>query len=118
MNAEPLTLAQAQERWQSLPYAWMMEESRVFVGKRPETLDISTLIEGRFFDETTEIRIFYQDGVQKASCITQEEGDVVRLETCPVVNRDHGQQLGICRHMAFDDDGQAYVQAVRLYDWR
>jgi len=88
------------------------------MGPTPKAVDLEELIEARFFNETEEIRLFQgEDGLQ-AVRLSAEAGDIWLEETRQLMNPVFGSSITLSRNVGFDEDGQAYVAAVRLIGWK
>ena len=115
---EPISVEQALEQAQTLKFVMITELSRVVIGKVPMEIHWDELLEARFFDHDTEIRIFWEDGALKARKVS------LRADT-PYIKKHYtglqgnlGSEVSVREYLTFDEDGQAGVSAVCLYDWR
>lgn len=59
------SIEQALQQAQKLQFVMVTELSRVVIGKMPMDINWDELLEARFFDHDTEIRIFREDGALK-----------------------------------------------------
>ncbi len=66
--------------------------------------------EARFFDAGREVRLFEQNGEKRAVLIEDEENDIADIK----IERLKGNTLNIKKYISFDEDGQAYIEAIRL----
>lgn len=118
MKIEPMELQSALEQGLALPCALVRSLSQVTLGPTPGAVDLGELIEARFFNGQEEIRVFQgEDGLRAARLLGEPE-DVALPDTCPLMNPAFGREVTLCRELEFDDDGQAYVAAVRLAGWK
>ncbi len=119
MRSEQLTVDAAVQLGATLPYAYERYLSRVFLGCNTGIPDWKELLEARYFDSDREVRIFLRDGSWCGCCLTREPDDHELMETHNIENEKlFGRQLTVCRTLAFDEDGQAYVCASRLAGWK
>lgn len=118
MNTD-LSVKEALEIGKSMPYAMFTHLSKVTLGKTPTVVSLDELIEARFFGGNGEIHIFTENGEQKAVHITDEEND----SRFPPIDREYtllsnfGKKLTVRQYIDFDNEGQAYIKAVRLLGW-
>ena len=112
------SIEQALKQAEKLQFVMVTELSRVVIGKTPMDINWDELIEARFFDHDTEIRIFREDGALKARKVS------LRADT-PYIKKHYtglqgnlGSEVSVREYLTFDEDGQAGVSAVCLYDWR
>lgn len=118
MKIRALTAEQAAEQGKSLPYAMITEYSRVVLGRTPDSLDWDELLEARFFDDTTEIRIYTADGEKRARSVTREADDTILEQEYQTEGENVGKIVRVRRYLRFDEDGQAGVATVCLCGWR
>ncbi len=117
MKIETLDVKAAMARGLSLPFALLRSLSQVTLGLTPETVSEAELLEARFFSADEEIRIFCGETGLQAVCLTPEDSDHVLVRKCGLSNPRFGESITLCQHLAFDEDGQAYVSASRLVGW-
>ncbi len=119
MQSEQLTVDEAIRLGNQLPYAYERCLSKVYLGPNAGTANLKELQEARYFDSEREVRIFRRNGSWCGVCLRKEEGDHELTEVHGIENKKlFGGQLIICRTLAFDEDGQAYVCASRLAGWK
>jgi hypothetical protein len=103
---------------QSLPYVYLREYSRVWIGRTPEVLHKDQLIEARFFSRDTELRIVRKNGELCAVQLTAEPEDRFLEKTLPLMNpKLFGDQIKVRNYFASDADGQAYIAHTCLAHW-
>lgn len=112
-----LEVNKALERGLSLPYALVRSLSEVTLGPAPASVDLDELLEVRFFSEQEEIRIFQGEEGLQAVRLPDVEGGAALPVTCKLMNPIFGCEITLCREVAFDEDGQAYVSGLRLTGW-
>lgn len=118
MNTD-LSVKEALEIGKAMPYAMFTHLSKVTLGKTPTVVSLDELIEARFFGGNGEIHIFTENGEPKAVHITDEEND----SRFPPIDREYtllsnfGKKLTVRQYIDFDNEGQAYIKAVRLLGW-
>ena len=118
MIRETLPVDRALSLGMELPYALVRSFSSVRFGQTPVEVDADELVEGRFFSEDEEIRV-YRDGRElKAVRVREDGGDHVIEETYQIANRAFGAALTIRKYLDFDVDGQASVALSRLSGWK
>lgn len=110
---------EAMEMRKTMPYAMITRLSEVTLGNMPETVSKDEMLEARFFGENGEIHIFYENGEQKAVYVTDEGNS----EKFPPIDHDYdllsgfGRKLTVRQYVDFDEEGQAYISAIRLLRW-
>ena len=118
MRSESLCIQEALERGRKLPYALIRSFSRVTLGPTPENVDLSELIEARFFHEVEEVRLFRDETGLQAVCLTSDESDITIDKRCELVNKSVlGRSITVQEILDFDEDGQAYIACTRLTGW-
>lgn len=113
-------LSHAMEQAKTLPYAWVLQDSQVYLGRTSQfalpDVPPADWREARFFGPEGELRfIRCDDGSLKAFWLT-ETGDDVLDHTAPLLP-DFGRQLTIRRILDYDEDGQVSVAATRMLSW-
>ena len=83
----------------------------------PATVDLTEVIEARFFNAETEVRLFRKDGKLCGAKLCGECGDIGTEESFRIENPEFGSELKVYRHLASDEDGQTYVMTTRLCGW-
>lgn len=100
------------------PFSFIRCFSEVLLGANTAQLDTENLLEARFFGLEGELRIYRDGDMLKAVTLSEEDGDETLDERYRIANPRFGRELTIRKILAFDEDGQAYVRATRLMDWR
>lgn len=119
MKREKLDVQEALRRGRALPYGWICTLSGVSLGPVSGELPLEELIEARFFGPAEEVRIFRREGQLQAAVLAEEPGDQILAETYPIQNKAlFGMALTVHQILDEDEDGQCYVAAVRLADWK
>lgn len=120
MKKEKIRIEQALEKGKQLPYAMIRSLSKVELGNTPESVDLEELLEARFFDKSQEVRIFRKEQGLQAALIKADSGEEdCFVETYTLANQSlFGKELRVCYHLAYDEDGQAYVEVGRLVGWK
>lgn len=115
MKLEAVEFQKALEDAATLPYALIIEYSRVFFGKTPASLNHAEWIEAHFFGPDREIRFMSAEGSLEASVLADEPGD--RHLDAKLRFRAGGsaeQYASVRNYLKDDEDGQACVVGVRL----
>ena len=76
--------------------------------------------EARFFDDTSELRFWEQDGQLFAAQLEEEEeAEDTCMEQDYALAHDgnFGRTLTVVEYLAYDEDGQLYRAATRLKGW-
>lgn len=122
MKRTMLQKEEARARSAEYPYVLVRELSRLYLGKTENAaLNWSEATEVRFFCETSELRFFEQGNDLAAVLLEDEEEDETTCldRFCPLGHSGHfGKQITLREYFGYDSDGQLYVKAVRLKDWK
>lgn len=114
-----LSLEEAFSLVSSFPFAWIQELSRMTLGKNPGLPMQEEILEARYFDSSRELRLFPGEGGLQACLLITEDADHCLTEVHNIENTGlFGSSLTLGRVLDFDEDGQAYVKATRLMDWK
>lgn len=120
MKLEPLTLEAALELAAEFPLAYITELSRVSFGFVPMELNPVEWVEAHFFDSTRELRFLPGDDGLVATLLTEEAGDRF-VDDNPIFDNhafaglpDVEKRVFIRKYIQSDEDGQAYISAVRF----
>lgn len=114
MRQIELQADQALAQGLQLPYAMIRSYSQVTMGNTPTAVDLTEVIEARFFNAETEVRLFRKDGKLCGAKLCGECGDIGTEESFRIENPEFGSELKVYRHLASDEDGQTYVDFFRL----
>lgn len=118
MKTVRMERTEALELGHTFPFAYIRSLSQVTLGPTPAE-DPEDLLEARFFSSTEEIRVFLgEDGLQAVRLTEEGPRGVCLEETRKLMNPLFGSEITICREIAFDEDGQAYISTVRLSGWK
>lgn len=107
-------LAENAERF---PYQLVRRLSAVEAGRSALPADLSQVIEARFFGPGAELRFYQAEDALAAALVEDEPGDVTIDRTVRLLPQ-FGAALTRRQYIAFDEDGQGYVQVTRLVDWK
>lgn len=119
MKTEKMQVQEALTWGITLPYAYLRRLSTVYLGKTPAEIELTELQEARFFDGQQEIRIFRRGDDFAAIRLWMEKEDHYMEETYDIMGRgEWGKSLKIRHILHADEDGQTYVQATCLVDWK
>ena len=113
-----LTVKDALEKGSLYPFAYIRRLSSVSLGRAPQAPDADELIEARFFGPEGEIRVFRADGGLNAVALQEEPDEPACDQSYVIANPRFGKTLTVRNILAADEDGQYYVAAARLLDWR
>lgn len=117
MKKEILEINEALKRGKAKPWCVWYTLSSMYAGKVPEDVSLrEDITEARFFDQKEEIRIFQTREGWKAAAVSGD-GEKSIVKTYPIRNREYGKNITVSRDLATDEDGQTYVEAVRLSGW-
>ncbi len=120
MISQSMTIPEAMERARTMPYAWVLQDSRAYLGKTggfslPDAPG-NDWREARFFGPEGELRLTRSDkGSMEAFWLT-ETGDEVLDQARPLLP-EFGRQLTVRRILDYDEDGQVCVAATRMLRW-
>ena len=87
------------------------------LGATPKYMETEELVEARFFDAHTEVRLFRRDGALQGAALTQEEGDNILEKAYRIENPAYGARLKMASTLMADEDGQTYIAATRICGW-
>lgn len=117
MKRESIPAEIALTEGQKLPYALIHSLSGVTLGRTPERVEKTELLEARFFDASQEIRVFVRDGRLCGARLTHAEGDKELMQTKKLIGGKFSGSVTLCRVLGADEDGQTYFAATRLAGW-
>ena len=118
MKIEELSPEQGLIQGQLLDFVYIRELSRVEIGRTPREVSLQELLELRFFQEDTEIRIFPAEDGLRAVKLTCEEGDVFLSAERLLANpQKFGRKLHFRKYLTPDADGQMCIDQVCLTKW-
>lgn len=118
MIIEKLDLMDALESGHELPYVWIHELSRVYIGKSTGVdLQLEEVEEVRFFDEKSEVKIVRMEMGLQAWRMTAEPDDHVIRHSYAICNEEFGGKLSVAWMLDADEDGQTYIKGERLNGW-
>jgi hypothetical protein len=124
MERRVLSVETAKREGMALPWALVRQLSSFQMGKTEAlSIDWDEVTEVRFFDESKEIRLFERNGELSAAIVSDSEEDTENVTFRDVQKKlEHKGQFGsavtIREYFAYDEDGQLYLAASRLKDWR
>lgn len=101
-------------------YALLYGQSALFLGAAPDSVDVATLMEAWFFDDTKELHLFQEDNQWYAATTEDESGDEWQDQMFLLehqFNANGGIQnptITVRRYIGYDADGQAYITQTRL----
>jgi hypothetical protein len=109
-------------------FVYIRELSRLEMGRRTDLEPINwneenEVIEVRFFDDKSELRFFKQDGNLRAALIEDDGGkEGIDFKTSDKIDLLHdgkfGKSIIVREYFDYDADGQIFVTASRLVEWR
>lgn len=112
-----LTVEEALQRGQKLPWAWIRSISSVSLGLKPETVDLNELLEARFFGPEEEIRIFRNGGALRAAALSAEAADKTIKRRFDIENPMFGSSITVRYTLEADEDGQMNRICTCLIGW-
>ena len=80
-------------------------------------VDTAELLEASFFSPEEEVRLWREDGALRGAVLCGEEGDRTITERYEIENPSFGKAVLVKKTIAFDRDGQALIDDVRLCGW-
>lgn len=100
-----------------LKYSLEYFNDRVVVSKSFEGISMVDLIEGRYFNEKQELKIFKVNGQYKVILFVEEDTDkVLKVDHLVIDNKFNSiEKIGIKKYMDYDLDGQAFIKCLRPY---
>lgn len=100
-----------------LKYSLEYFNDRVVVSKSFEGISMVDLIEGRYFNEKQELKIFKVNGQYKVILFVEEDTDkVLKVDHLVMDNKFNSiEKIGIKKYMDYDLDGQAFIKCLRPY---
>lgn len=117
MKREVLTVEEALQRGQKLPWAWIRSLSSVSLGARPAEVNMDELLEARFFGPETEVRIFHSGGALRAAALTTETTDKTIQRQFDIENPMFGDSITVRYTLEADEDGQMNRTDACLVGW-
>lgn len=100
-----------------LKYSLEYFNDRVVVSKSFEGISMVDLIEGRYFNEKQELKIFKVNGQYKVILFVEEDTDkVLKVDHLVMDNKFNSiEKIGVKKYMDYDLDGQAFIKCLRPY---
>ena len=95
MRQIELQADQALAQGLQLPYAMIRSYSQVTMGNTPTAVDLTEVIEARFFNAETEVRLFRKDGKLCGAKLCGECGDIGTEESFRIENPEFGSELKV-----------------------
>lgn len=135
---KPMEIRQALSEGRALPWALITTYGGVTLGPVPAHFQEEEVIEARFFSPDREIHIWREGEALCAAILTGAEGTDRAEGTAPaggdggaaadgdadavtrkyrLANDQLGEWIAVTQYLDYDEDGQAYVTAVRLSGW-
>ena len=119
MKKYTLDIEQAVALGLAQPYAYITRLSEVTVGPTPPDFSPEELLEARFFGPDREVRIWAGETGLEAICLEDDgQDDFLDLPNREIRSARFGKELTLRRYLDYDKDGQAYICATRLVDWK
>ena len=118
MKYENLELQEGLEKGLKMPYAFISSLSFVSLGYTPENIDLSELIEARFFNDKEEIRIYSNEEILNAVYLKEEAEDKNISKVYVLKDNSFGNEITVKYDLDIDEDGQTYIHSTRLSDWK
>ncbi len=118
MKIEKLSLEQGLRQGSLLSFVYIREISRVVIGKTPQEIRLPEVLEVRFFQPDTEIRIFPGESGLQAVKLSREEGDTFISKERMLANPQRfGKLIRFREYLTPDGDGQMCIDQVCLTEW-
>lgn len=119
MKREIMEASRALAEGLTLPYSLIFAYSGVTLGRTPGHIDEAELLEARFFSAEREIHVYRDAGTLRGVCVSDTDADAdAVMERYPLENPRLGDWIAVRRYLDYDEDGQAFVVARRLADWK
>lgn len=101
----------------NLKYSLEYYNDKVIAKKSFEEISIDGLIEGRYFNEENELRVYKINGEYKTTLFIEEENDKIsEIEHLVIDNKfDSVEKIVIKKYIDYDNDGQAFIKCLRPY---
>lgn len=101
----------------SLEYTLEYFYDKVVAKKSFEKISIVNLIEGRYFNEKHELKIYKFNGEYRATLISDETNDeVLKVEHLVIDNKfEDISKIAIKKYIDYDDEGQAFIKCLRPF---
>lgn len=115
MRLERMSETDALQAAKTLPWAYIIGLSQVYLGPVPAEMDTDEWLEARFFGSEKEVHFLHGDEGLDITCLTEEPGDHTIDFTASVALAGHDNKYLLARkYLTVDEDGQSYIAAVRL----
>lgn len=118
MKKYTLDIEQAINLGMEQPFAYITRLSDVTVGITPGAFSMEDLLEARFFGPEQEVRIYITGDGFSAIQLANDELDEFLDISRPIRDPRFGKILTLRQYLDYDEDGQAYIRATRLLDWK
>lgn len=111
-------IIQDKERFIAEGYKWAIVyhyDALVYTTLEKMEIKPEYLVEARIFAQDKEIYIYREDDGLKA--VKRQDDEDSTLETYYLLERSSGfKQIGVKKYVAYDQDGQVYIQYVRPFE--
>ena len=123
MNRTKIEFEMAKAKSSEYEYVFLRELSRLHMGVNNIDINWDEVIEARFFDEASELRFFRYGKELKAVLIEDGGGEEgIDFKTSKEISLLHdgrfGKSIIVREYFDYDPDGQIFVTASRLVEWR
>ena len=123
MNRSHIEFEEAKTKSGNYGYVYLREMSRQYMGVNNIDINWDQIIEARFFDKASELRFFKYGKELKAVLIEDNGGEEgIDFNTSDKIDLLHdgkfGKSIIVREYFDYDPDGQIFVTASRLVEWR
>ena len=123
MNRTHIEFEKAKAGSRDYEYVYLRELSRQYMGVNNIDINWDQVIEARFFDKASELRFFRYGKELKAVLIEDDGGEEgIDFKTSDKIGLLHdgkfGKSIIVREYFDYDPDGQIFVTASRLVEWR
>ncbi len=119
-KCENINADDAKIKLQEYEYAliYSISEKKMIPANQVTEADLDECIDARFFSASGELHIFSENDILKCVCVTDDGAntDDESVRVIPLENRfdELNGKIGEKTYLAYDEDGQVYVQMTRL----
>ena len=117
MKTIAIKIEDAPDMAREFPCALIYHLSTATMGPPPAEIQLDDIVEAHFFDSDRELRLISTQMGLEAYLLTEEVGDRYINFKAKLIPK-FGKSMTIRKYIETDADGQSFIAAVRIVDWK